>query len=122
MKHDADIPGVAFARRNRDYSFAIPKRAIRAAIRMALLSKFQDRQALIIDGLAPSAPKTKVVAQVLRAISRPDLTEAEATVSVGETKAKALDRTLERRSILIGLPGLDGYSIARRLRELADHH
>src|SRR5215212_6095576 len=77
--------GVAFARRNRDYSYALPKRAIRAAIRMALLSKFQDRQALIIDGLTPSVPKTRQVAQALRAIHRPDLTDAEATVNVGET-------------------------------------
>jgi large subunit ribosomal protein L4 len=99
--------GVAFARRNRDYSYSMPKRAVRAAIRMALLSKFQDRQALIVDGLAPAEPKTKQVAQALRAISRPDLTEAEATVSVGETKTKALGRTLERRTVLIGLPAHD---------------
>jgi large subunit ribosomal protein L4 len=99
--------GVAFARRNRDYSYAIPKRAVRAAIRMALLSKFQDRQVLVIDGLAPTVPKTKVVAQALRTIQRPDLTEAEATANVGETRARALDRTLQRRSILIGLPGHD---------------
>src|SRR3954452_2929170 len=74
--------GVAFARRNRDYRYSIPKRAVRAAIRMALLSKFQDGQALVIDGLALSEPRTKVVAQALRAIRRPDLTEAEAIVSV----------------------------------------
>ena len=80
--------GVAFARRNRDYRYAMPKRAVRAAIRMALLSKFQDGQALVIDGLAARrAPKTKAVAQALRAIRRPDLTEAEATEAVGETKA-----------------------------------
>src|SRR6187397_3533354 len=86
--------GSAFARRNRDYSYSMPKKAVRTAIRMAILSKFQDGQALVLDGLAPSAPKTKVVAQALRAIRRPDLSEAEATVSVGETKAKALGRTL----------------------------
>ena len=57
----------------------MPKKAVRAAIRMALLSKFQDGQALMIDGLSPGEkPKTKVVAQALRAIRRPDLTEAEA--------------------------------------------
>src|SRR5436309_13058728 len=52
--------GVAFARRNRDYRFTIPKKAVRTAIRMALLSKFQDGQAIIIDGLTPGdSPKTK---------------------------------------------------------------
>jgi len=109
--------GVAFARRNRDYSYSLPKKAIRAAIRMALLSKFQDGQALIIDGLALTTPKTKVVAQTLRAILRPDLTEAEATVAVGEAKSKAVDRTLERRTILIGLPELNPvlYQSARNI-------
>jgi large subunit ribosomal protein L4 len=99
--------GVAFARRNRDYRYSMPKRAVRAAIRMALLSKFQDNQALIIDGLSPAPAKTKVVAQALRSIRRPDLTEDEATVAVGESKAKALGRTLDRRTVLIGLPQHD---------------
>ena len=99
--------GVAFARRNRDYSYSIPKKAVRAAIRMALLSKFQDGQALVIDGLAPSAPKTKVVAQALKAIPRPDLSQEEAAIAAGETRAAALARTLDHRSILIGLPAHD---------------
>src|ERR1700742_23902 len=52
--------GVAFARRNRDYSYSLPKKAIRTAIRMAILSKFQDGQAIILDGLAlGDKPKTK---------------------------------------------------------------
>jgi len=109
--------GVAFARRNRDYSYSIPKRAVRAAIRMALLSKFEDGQALILDGLSLNEPKTKVVAQALRAIRRPDLTETEGASAEGETKAKALDRTLDRRTILIGLPAHDPvlYQSARNI-------
>jgi large subunit ribosomal protein L4 len=96
--------GVAFARRNRDYRFSMPKKAVRLATRMALLSKFQDRQALVLDGLPPDQSKTRDVAKALRAIRRPDLSEAEATEVVGETKVKAQKRTLERRSILLGLP------------------
>src|SRR4051794_17913119 len=99
--------GVAFARRNRDYRYSMPKKAVRAAVRMAILSKFQDRQAIIIDGLSLTSPKTKQVTQVLRAIRRPDLTEDEATVAVGESKAKALGRTLDHRTILFGLPAHD---------------
>src|SRR6516165_7995489 len=38
--------GVAFARRNRDYGYALPKKAVRTAVRMALLSKFLDGQAV----------------------------------------------------------------------------
>ena len=100
--------GVAFARRNRDYRYTIPKRAVRAAVRMALLSKFQDGQALIIDGLATGEkPKTKQVALALRSIRRPDLTEAEAAIVEGETKTQSLRRTLDGRTILIGIPELN---------------
>ena len=109
--------GVAFARRNRDYSYSMPKKAVRAAVKMALLSKFQDGQALIIDGLAPTAPKTKLIAQALQSIRRPDITEAELVVVEGETKAQARDRTLDHRSILIGLPTHDPifYQSARNI-------
>ncbi len=99
--------GVSFARRNRDYRYAIPKKAVRAAVRMALLSKFQDRQAIVLDGLAPVSPKPKMFAKIFRAIRRPDLTEDEAAEAVGETKTRARSRTLERRSILLGLPAHD---------------
>jgi large subunit ribosomal protein L4 len=99
--------GVSFARRNRDYRYSMPKKAVRIAIRMALLSKFQDHQALVLEGLALDRPRTREVARVLRAIARPDLSEAEAAESVGETKTAALRRTLERRSILLGLPAHD---------------
>jgi large subunit ribosomal protein L4 len=96
--------GVSFARRNRDYHYSMPRKAVRLAIRMALLSKFQDRQAIVLDGLALKEPKTKIVAKIFRAIKRPDLTEAETAESVGETKVQARARTLERRSILLGIP------------------
>ncbi len=99
--------GSAFARRNRDYRYSMPKKAVRTAIRMALLSKFLDHQALVLDGLSLDQPKTRTVAKALGAIRRPDLSEAEATVVVGETKLQARNRTLERRSVLIGLPAQD---------------
>src|SRR4051794_31254264 len=99
--------GVAFPRRNRDYRYTIPKKAVRAAVRMALLSKFEDRQAVIVEGLSLSSPKTRDVARVLRTIPRPDLTEAETTVVVGESKTQARQRTLDRRTILLGLPAFD---------------
>jgi large subunit ribosomal protein L4 len=99
--------GVAFARRNRDYRYSIPKRAVRIAIRMAILSKFQDNQAIVLDGLSfGDKPKTRPVVQALRAIARPDLKEHEVETT-GETKAAARKRTLDGRSILLGIPAHD---------------
>jgi large subunit ribosomal protein L4 len=113
--------GSAFARRNRDYRYTMPKKAVRASIRMALLSKFQDNQALVLDGLNLTEPSTKTVAKALKAIHRPDLTETEAAEAVGETKTQALKRTLQGRSILLGIPGHDPvlYRSARNIAGVA---
>jgi large subunit ribosomal protein L4 len=113
--------GVAFARRNRDYRQALPKRAVRLAIRMALLSKFQDRQAIVIEdfglGADDSKPRTRQVALVLRRLQKPDLGEAAAAVAPNETKADALKRSLAAGTVLIGLPQSDklAYLSARNL-------
>src|SRR5215831_11031694 len=53
--------GASFARRNRDYRYSMPKKAVRIAIRMALLSKFQDHQALVLDGLLLKQPRTQQI-------------------------------------------------------------
>jgi large subunit ribosomal protein L4 len=74
---------------------------------MALLSKFQDNQVLVLEGLNLTKPQTKVVVKALRSIQRPDLSETEAAQVVGETKSQALKRTLEGRTVLIGLSGFD---------------
>ncbi len=96
--------GVAFARRNRDYRYSMPKKAVRSAIRMALLSKFQDGQALVLDGLEiHDVPKTKVVAKALKNLPRTDLDVSETSAQPEDTKAQARLKTLERRRVLIGL-------------------
>ena len=60
--------GHAFAKKPRDYYYRLPKKAIRKAMRMALLSKFQDSQAVMLQGWQCSEPKTKTVAGFLNAV------------------------------------------------------
>src|SRR6516164_9414373 len=57
--------GTAKGPKPRDYEYHLPKKAVKAATRMALLSKFQDNEAIIIDdfGLPGEKPKTKDVAK-----------------------------------------------------------
>ena len=43
--------GTAKGPKPRDYEYHLPKKAVRAATRMAILSKFQDQEALVIDEL-----------------------------------------------------------------------
>src|SRR5580700_2990226 len=44
--------GTAKGPKPRDYEYHLPRKAVRMATRMAILSKFQDNEALIIDDLA----------------------------------------------------------------------
>jgi large subunit ribosomal protein L4 len=60
--------GVTFGKVTRDFSYRLPKKAVRLATRMALLSKFLDGQAVVLDELSVDGPKTKVVAGVLRSL------------------------------------------------------
>jgi len=60
--------GHTHAKRPRDFSFTMPKKMVRAATRMALLSKFLDNEATVIDGLTVTEPKTKDVVAVLKAL------------------------------------------------------
>lgn len=60
--------GRAFPRRPKDWGYRLPRKAVRLATRMALLSKFQDGEAIVLDSLSVAEPKTKVVAGVLKAI------------------------------------------------------
>lgn len=60
--------GHTFAKQPKDWSYRLPKKAIRLATRMALLSKFQDNEAVVLDKFQVEQPKTKVVADVIRAL------------------------------------------------------
>lgn len=80
--------GTAKGPKPRDYEYHLPKKAVRAATRMAILSKFQDQEALIIDDLNLAEPKTKQVAGILKALKLKGT-----TCLIGTDKA---DQTLYR--------------------------
>ena len=60
--------GHIHARRPRDYSYRLPRKALQSATRMAIASKIQAEQLVIIDDLAFDAPRTKDMATVLKAL------------------------------------------------------
>src|ERR1700741_4030478 len=68
--------GTAKGPKPRDYEYHLPKKAVRAATRMALLSKFVDGEAVILDELNLTAPKTKDVLAVLKAVKTGKKTNA----------------------------------------------
>jgi large subunit ribosomal protein L4 len=92
--------GTAKGPKPRDYEYHLPKKAVRAATRMALLSKLQDHETVVVDELKLPEIRTKQVADILRALN------------------------LEGVSCLIGLGGSDideekrVYKSARNIRGL----
>ncbi len=81
----------------RDYSYKIPKQAVRAATRMAILSKFLDKEAVILDELVFDAPKTKEMTGVLKSIK----------VGTKSTETGDKDVTLLDTTVLISTAGID---------------
>ncbi len=60
--------GTAKGPKPRDYEYHLPKKAVRAATRMAILSKFQDNEAIVLDDLTLNETKTKQITALLKAL------------------------------------------------------
>ena len=61
--------GVVFAPKPRDYSYTVPKKVRRLAMKSALTSKVENNEIIVIDELAMEAPKTKEFAGILTALN-----------------------------------------------------
>ena len=60
--------GVVFAPKPRDYDIAVPKKVRRLAMKSAFTSKAQADEIIVLDSLKLTAPKTKEMVKVLRAL------------------------------------------------------
>jgi large subunit ribosomal protein L4 len=60
--------GTVFGPQPRDYSFALPKKARRLALKAALSGKFADGEVVVIDELAFEKPRTKEMLSVLKGL------------------------------------------------------
>ena len=60
--------GVVFAPKPRDYSYQVPKKVKRLAIKSVLTSKVNDGEIIVLDSLDFEEPKTKKMIEVLKNI------------------------------------------------------
>jgi large subunit ribosomal protein L4 len=58
--------GTAKGPKPRDYEYHLPKKAVRAATRMAILSRLQDNETVVVDEIKLADIKTKDMAQILK--------------------------------------------------------
>lgn len=61
--------GVAFAPKPRDYSYSLPKKVRRLAMKSALSSKVQDKEIIVLDALSLEAPKTKEMVNLFKNVN-----------------------------------------------------
>jgi large subunit ribosomal protein L4 len=108
--------GTAKGPKPRDYEYHLPKKAVRAATRMALLSKFQDQEALVIDDFALIAAKTKEMAGVLKALKLQGSTCLIGTAGTDATVYKAA-RNIEGVDVA-PVSQLNAYAVLRPKRLL----
>lgn len=66
--------GCAFAIDNPDWSYRMNRKALKLATRMALRTKIDDGELVILDDYSIDAPKTKDFASVLKALKLNDVT------------------------------------------------
>jgi len=60
--------GRIFAKRPRDWSYRLPRKALRLATQMAVAAKIADEEVTLIEDLSFEAPKTKEMATILKAL------------------------------------------------------
>lgn len=115
--------GHIFARQPRDYSYRLPRKSLQLATCMALASKVQDDQLIIIDSLDFNEPRTKDMAAILQNIGCDSGSLMIATAQYDQNvykSARNLDQVsvlpagelnalsiLSSRSMLITKPALD---------------
>ncbi len=58
--------GVTFAPKPRDYSYSLPKKVRRLAMKSALSSKVQNDELIVLDELNLEVPKTKEMVKILK--------------------------------------------------------
>lgn len=90
--------GHAFAMRNRDYSYRLPRKAVQAATRMAIARKILSEDVVVVDELAFAKPATKEMAGVLKALNLSGLSTLVTTAALDANVYKSA-RNIERVTI-----------------------
>lgn len=89
--------GTAKGPKPRDYEYHLPRKAVRAATRMAILSKIADRELIVLDELSVAEVKTKPIASMLQT-----LTQAWKAKTSPDQPAKK-----KKITVLVGTAGYD---------------
>ncbi len=101
--------GKAMGPKPRDYSYDVPKKVRKLALRSALAQKTHAGKLLIVDAWAPAAPKSKAAEQVLAKLGAPKALVVDGLANA--TLAKSV-RNLDGADFL-AVEGLNVYDILK---------
>lgn len=76
--------GVGHTIKPRDYSYRLPKKAIKLATRMAIAAKIHDNEVVVVDKFDFDVPKTKQVANLLKVLKLDGSTTLIATAVIDQ--------------------------------------
>ena len=101
--------GKAMGPKPRDYSYDVPKKVRKAALRSALALRSRDQKILIVEKWSPEAPKAKTAAQVLKKLGLAKVLVVDAAVNV------ALEKSVRnlRGANFLAAEGLNVYDILK---------
>jgi len=103
--------GVVFGPRPRDYTFALPKKVRRLALKSALSAKQADGKLVVVDEVRLESPKTKALAERLAGFGWPSaLIVGGAAVDENFTRAAANIPAVD----VLPQQGINVYDILRR--------
>jgi large subunit ribosomal protein L4 len=110
--------GTAKGPKPRDYEYHLPKRAVQAATRMAILGKLRDKEAIVVEDLAVAEPKTKEMAGILKAVQ---LSETSCLIGTASLSKADQDRVWKSaRNIrgveLLPVAQFNAYTILKQKR------
>jgi large subunit ribosomal protein L4 len=108
--------GHIFAKRPRDWTYRLPRKAVQSATRMALAAKIRDDEITLIDELKFDAPKTKDMAAILKALN---LTGSSLLVATAEHDANVYKsaRNIDRVTVA-PVSGLNALNVLEPRRVL----
>jgi large subunit ribosomal protein L4 len=103
--------GTIFGPQPRDYSFSLPKKVRKLALRSALSAKLQSNALVVVDKIELAEPKTKLFAATLKAMG---LDETK-TMFITPEKDEGLHRSSRNlyKVLLLPTDGINVYDLAR---------
>ena len=103
-------------REPRDWSYRLPRKAVKLATRMALRARLADNEIVLLDHLSVAEPKTREIAGILKALKVEGMNLLVATANLDVNLYKSI-RNLPEVSVL-PVSDLNAYAVLRPRRLL----